>query len=156
MIRSKGQPVRSPSSTDFYKPRRILAGRLKLGDDLLPEITSLCRKNNISTGYLSIIGAVRNARLGYYNQAKRSYTGCVKFRRKLEIASCAGNISLKDGEIFVHLHIVLAGLDGKAFGGHLMPGTEVFAAEYFIMELAGKKLHRVKDPSTGLPLWSLK
>jgi len=85
---------------------------------------------------------------------KKAYTGGVELNRKLEIASCTGNISIKDGETFVHLHIVLAGRDGKAFGGHLMPGTRVFAAEYFIMDLAGKKLHRVKDPYTGLPLWS--
>ena len=137
-----------------YKPGRIFVGRLEHGDDLLGEITSLCAKNKISSGFISLIGAVENVRLGYYDQIKKAYTGCVELKRKLEIASCSGNISIKDGEIFVHAHIVLADLKGKAYGGHVMPGTRVFAAEYFIFELLGKKLHRVKDPSTGLPLWS--
>ncbi len=34
---------------------------------------------------------------------------------------------MKDGEIFVHAHITLADRKGRAYGGHLMPGTMVFA-----------------------------
>jgi len=75
--------------------------------------------------------------------------------KKLEIASCTGNISIKDGEIFVQAHITLADMEGKAFGGHLMPGTEIFAAEFFVQELIGQDLVRAKDEITGLPLWKI-
>jgi len=135
------------------KSGRLFVGRFEAGQDLLAELTEFCKKENIRLGVFNLIGAVRNAKLGYYDQQHKQYTGCVEFNNKLEITSCTGNISLKDGEIMAHAHITLADFDGKAFGGHLMPGTEIFAAEYFIQELTGAELHRGKDEITGLPLW---
>ena len=70
-----------------------------------------------------------------------------------EIVSCSGNISLKESEIFVHAHIVLADDKSQCFGGHLMPGCILFAGEYYIQELAGGKFRRKYDPETGLALW---
>ena len=64
-----------------------------------------------------------------------------------------GNISLKDDKIMAHSHITLADFDGKAFGGHLMPGVKIFAAEFYIQELLGGVLNRIQDPVTKLPLW---
>ena len=128
-------------------------GRFQAGDDLLRALHDFCNKNSIRLGTFSIIGAVTQAKLGYYNQEQKQYTGCVELNKKLEIASCTGNISLKDGEIMAHAHIVLADWEGKAYGGHLMPGTNVFAAEFNIQELTDAELKRGKDPITGLPLW---
>lgn len=136
------------------KQDRAFMGRLNAGDDLLSALNEFCKAKNIRLGVFNLIGAVRNAKLGYYDQEKKKYTGCVELDKKLEITSCTGNVSIKDNEIFVHAHITLADMDGKAFGGHLMPGTEVFAAEYFIQELTGAELIRGKDEMTGLPLWA--
>lgn len=135
------------------RPGRIFTGRFEAGDDLLDELNDFCKQNDIKLGVFNLIGAVRNAKLGYYDQEKKSYTGCVELDKKLEISSCMGNVSIKDGEIMVHAHITLADMDGRAFGGHLMPGTEIFAAEFFIQELIGAELVRGKDGKTGLPLW---
>ncbi len=135
------------------KPGRTFIGRFEAGQDLLAELNGFCKQNNIRLGVFNLIGAVRNAKLGYYDQEKKQYTGCVELNKKLEIAACMGNISIKDGEIMVHAHITLADMDGNAFGGHLMPGTEIFAAEFFIQELIGAELVRGKDGKTGLPLW---
>lgn len=134
---------------------RAFIGRFESGKDLLEELNAFCKKENIRLGVFNLIGAVRNAKLGYYDQEKKQYTGCVELNKKLEIASCTGNISIKDGEIFVHAHITLADMEGKAFGGHLMPGTEIFAAEFFVQELIGQDLVRAKDEITGLPLWKI-
>ncbi|MFH1369524.1 MAG: PPC domain-containing DNA-binding protein [Elusimicrobiota bacterium] len=132
---------------------RTFIGRFEYGDDLLESLNGFCRKRKIKAGFFNLIGAVQNAKLGYYSQSEKKYTGCVEINKKLEIASCMGNVSIKEGEIFVHAHIVLADYTGKASGGHLMPGTKVFAAEYVIQELKNGKLVRVKDSVTGLPLW---
>lgn len=132
---------------------RQIIGRFESGDDLLAALTKLCQEKKVKLGTFSIIGAVTGAKLGYYNQDEKKYTGCVELNKKLEITSCIGNISIKDGEIFPHAHITLADWEGKAYGGHLMPGTIVFAAEFFIQELKGKDLIRQRDPKTGLPLW---
>jgi hypothetical protein len=135
------------------KAKRSFMGRFNFGDDLLEKLNSFCREKEIKIGVVQVIGAVQKAKMGYYSQTEKKYTGCVELDKKLEIASCIGNVSLKDSEIFVHVHIVLADYEGKAFGGHLMPGTTVFAAEFYIQELEGTPLIRVPEPTTGLPLW---
>jgi predicted DNA-binding protein with PD1-like motif len=135
------------------KQGRTFLGRFECGDDLLNAITEFCRKNKIQLGIFNVIGAVKSAKLGYYNQDKKQYTTCIELNEKLEIASCMGNISLKDGEIIAHAHIVLGDMKGKSYGGHLMPGAKIFAAEFYVHELVGAELHRAKDAVTGLPLW---
>jgi len=132
---------------------RHFIGRFKTGSDLLGSLTSFCDKENIRLGVFTVIGAVRSAKLGYYDQALNEYTGCVEVDKTLEIASCVGNISLKDSEVFVHAHVTFADHEGNCYGGHLMPGAKVFAAEYYIEELEGKELNREHDPETGLSLW---
>ena len=132
---------------------RTFIGRFKHKSDLLDELTSFCKKENIHLGVFSVIGALDSVKLGYYKQDAQEYTEAVSLDKKLEITSCIGNISLKDSEIFVHAHITLADHDGKCYGGHLMPGARIFAAEYYIKELKGGELTRKYDPETGLSLW---
>jgi len=134
---------------------RLFIGRFKDGGDLLAELTGLCKKEGIRLGVFSVIGALTGAKLGYYKQDEKKYTDCVSLDKKLEIASCTGNISLLNSEIFVHAHIVLADHSGKTYGGHLMPGATIFAAEYYVRELKGTPLERTRDPETGLNLWKI-
>lgn len=136
------------------KEGRKFIGRFQLGEDLLSSLTVFCKRHTIRIGVFWIIGAVKNATFGYYNQDKKSYTRCIRLNKKLEITSCLGNISIKDNEIFAHVHITLTDFDGKAYGGHLMYGTEIFAAEFYIEELIGQDLIRENDLQTGLSLWS--
>ena len=55
----------------------------------------------------------------------------------------------------VHAHVTLSDEQGNAFGGHLAPGTVIFACEFVIQELAGDALTRGFDEQTGLPLWQM-
>lgn len=135
------------------KNGRSFLGRFECGDDLLSALTDFCKQNQIKMGVFNLIGAVQKAMMGYYNQEKKEYVDCINLNKKLEISACMGNISLKDNEIMVHAHITLSDYNGKTYGGHLRPGTIVFAAEFFIQELCGKQLIRGKDENTGLPLW---
>ncbi len=132
---------------------RTIMGRLHKGDDLLPTLQRICSELGISQGNLSAIGAVAGARIGYYDQTQRRYE-FLHLSRHLEILSLMGNVSLKDGEAFVHAHVVLGDESGGAFGGHLAEGTEVFACEFTIQELLTETpLRRVMDDPTGLFLW---
>ena len=137
---------------NVYKPGRKILRGLPHGGDLLGEIEDLARREKIKTGSVTVIGAVQKARVGYYDQETHDYleTG---FEEPMEISSCLGNISLKEGEIFIHAHITLAARDGKVIGGHLAPGCKIFAAECLIEELVGEELKRLPDRETGLSLW---
>jgi uncharacterized protein len=131
---------------------KVVLRRLVHGGDLLDEVTALARREGITLGTVSAIGAVRRARIGYYDQKGRSYRER-DLAEPMEICSCLGNISLKEGEVFVHAHVVLADGEGKTVGGHLCPGTIIFAAECRIEELRGSPLERGYDDETGLALW---
>jgi len=134
---------------------RVFIGRLPHHGDLLMSLTDLCRQENIRLGVFSVIGALTGARLGYYNQNTRNYIECLRLDERLEIVSATGNISLKDSQIFVHSHIILSNDQGATYGGHLVEGCMIFAAEYCIRELTGGELVRQEDSQTGLSLWPL-
>jgi len=135
--------------------RRVIIDRLPSGADLLESLTAVCREENVRFGVVTAIGAVSSDRLGYYKQDEQEYMDCLNLEKGLEIASCMGNVSLKDGEIFVHVHVTLSDEEGRCYGGHLMPGTRIFSAEYSIRELEGQPNSREYDPGTGLALWPM-
>ena len=134
------------------KREKVIIRRLPHGGDLLDELTGLARREGVRTGTVSAIGAVSRARIGFYDQAARVYRD-LDLDQPLEICSCLGNISLKDGEVFVHAHVVLADDAGETRGGHLCPGTVIFAAECRIDEIRSRQLERGYDDRTGLSLW---
>jgi len=133
---------------------KTLIGKLKHGLDLLEQLTEICRSNDIRLGRIEAIGAVKKARLGYYDQNSRRYK-TLDIDRPMEITSLIGNISLRDGEPMVHAHLTLADADGGCHGGHLQPGTIVFAAEFVIDAFEGLQLSRSYDDQTGLALWKI-
>jgi len=142
---------------------RTLIGRLKKGDDLLESLTLLCSEANVRLGKVQAIGAVSKSAVGFYLQETKEYT-TLNYDCHQEIVSLQGNISTKDGEPFVHAHLALSDSHGGLHGGHLMPGTVVFACEYIINEyisetaeikndLEDQTFSRTYDDETGLHLW---
>jgi predicted DNA-binding protein with PD1-like motif len=134
------------------KTDRILMGNLDAGRDLLEAFQDMCRTHTIRLGQLQAIGAVRKACIGYYDQLRGEYQ-YQTLDRPLEITGLIGNISLKDGQPFVHAHLTLGDKGGKAFGGHLASGTVVFACEYMIRIFKGPDFNRTFQRETGLSLW---
>jgi predicted DNA-binding protein with PD1-like motif len=131
-----------------------LVGRLEHGADLIGELTSVCMANGVGLGWVHALGALQKARLGYYDQDAREYR-FIDVDRHLEITNLVGNVSLKDGEPIIHAHVTLADDEARAFGGHLAPGTIVFACEFCIQMFDGPDLCRGFDDATGLPLWQM-
>jgi predicted DNA-binding protein with PD1-like motif len=132
---------------------RIFIGRFPSKSDLLISLTDFCRDNDVRLGVFSVIGALFSAKLGFYRQDEHRYVECLSLKKTLEITSCTGNVSLMDSKIFIHAHVTLADHEGRCYGGHLMPGAVIFAAEYNIRELKGGELKREHDQETGLCLW---
>ncbi len=136
------------------QPVRVLMGKLHHDTDLLEELTELCRQEHIHLGRVEALGAVKKAKLGYYDQGAREYC-FFELDQPLEITKLIGNISMKDGSPMVHAHITLADADGKAYGGHLASGTIVFAGEFILEVFEGPEFARGYDDETGLPLWAM-
>jgi len=127
--------------------------RLPAGEDLLESITKVFRERELRKAAFNVIGAVTGAVLAYYDSELRPYKNR-EFDGLFEIVSCSGNVSERDGEVFVHAHMVLAGENFSCVGGHLMPGTVIFAAELFGMPVPGPVPVRQYDDFTGLFLWT--
>jgi len=121
---------------------------------LLEELTNICTVRGVTLGRIEAIGAVQKACIGFYDQEEGEY----KVRtldRPLEILQLVGNVSLKDGKLFVHAHVTLADETGRSHGGHLVAGTTVFACEFVLEAFDGPTFDRRPDEDTGLPLWAL-
>lgn len=133
---------------------RAFVGRLATGTDLLAEIQRFCVEQGIRAAWVSVIGAVSHAAFGYYEQDERRYLE-LSSEFHHEITAFTGNISIRDGEPFLHAHATFASRDGNSVGGHLLPGCRVFVAEVTIREMSDVELERVPDEITGLALWPL-
>ena len=130
---------------------RCLIARLDHGIDIVSQMADLAKNEMIGTGIFSAIGALMQADLAYYDQVSHEYHK-IPIDKPVELVSCNGNISIRDGQPFVHAHASLADSEGHVWGGHLI-GGKVFAAELCIQELLGKPMVRKYDPITGLNLW---
>ncbi|WP_297436342.1 PPC domain-containing DNA-binding protein [Thermococcus sp.] len=133
----------------FSRGRNFLF-RVPEGEELLKFINEFAKKNNVLIGTVSAIGSLKNPRIGYFDEEAGEYK-VIELTGAYELVSLAGNISLKDGEPFAHIHVALGDSDGMIYGGHLVEG-EVFVAEIFIQELLGELLER-KLKENGLALW---
>ncbi len=135
-----------------YRVTRTILGQLPYGSDLYDELTAIVRRENIRLGRVQALGATTHARVAYYDQLTKTYNP-IEFPGGMEILNLHGNVSVRDGQPFVHVHILLGDAGGKVFGGHVLPGTKLFACEVFIDELDGPHLDRHPDERTGLHLW---
>ena len=126
--------------------------RLDPGEEVLSTLAGFLGREGVGSASLSGIGAVRGATLGYYESGARDYV-----RRELsgehEICSFSGSLTWRDGEPFVHAHVVLAGADFVAIGGHLFEATISATGEFWI-QTGGVKVERKLDEALGLKLIS--
>lgn len=138
-----------------YKLTKTFIGRGSFDADLLRELTEFAEKNGVRTASISVIGAIQTLGIAYYYQDSHKYENITGFENKgpFEIVSCSGNVSIKDGKPFCHVHLVAADADGHCYAGHLVEGTKIFAAEIIMQVFEGDDLVRGFDEDTKLSLW---
>jgi len=135
-----------------FSVKEVYVGLLPAGGDFLEELEKFAEKNDIQAAEVQLIGFADGAVFGYYDSETEKYIE-MKLEGKLEVISAIGNISIKDGKHFAHIHIVLGDNEKKLFGGHLLPGTKIIVSETRITVLEGNQLVRKHNPETGLYLW---
>jgi len=110
--------------------------RLNRGEEIIASIGALCEREGIMLGSVSAIGAIGEATLGYFDTNVKQYF-THQYAGIYEIANMSGNISTQDGKPYLHIHAVLAGEDGTAFGGHLSRAVVSATCEVLIRVLDG-------------------
>jgi predicted DNA-binding protein with PD1-like motif len=126
--------------------------RLERGSDMLQSLTEAANELGLEAGTVQAIGAVSELVVGYYRQDEREYQQ-IPFAEHLEIASALGNVSIRDGKPFVHMHVTATRADGTTVGGHLMEGTNVFLIEAYFRALGGPPPVRRQEEDLGLAVW---
>ena len=136
-----------------FEPASVHLVSLPTGEDLYSSLSAYAVEHSIRAASLTFLGAVRRASLRYYNQDEKRYQD-FEVNKHLEVISGTGNVSVLDGDPFLHIHAAFADAEGKALGGHVNFGTEVFAIEVTLFQLDGTAPVRQFDETTGLMLWA--
>ncbi len=135
---------------------RVVIARMKPEEDVLITAKKIADDYNIRSGSLKMIGAVSSITLGYFHVEEKVYKQFT-VDEDLEVISCIGNIArTEDGEVVVHAHMVVADVNGKCYGGHLLEGCIVSVTIELIIQEIVDTLTRKKDPEFGLQLLALK
>jgi hypothetical protein len=111
------------------------------GDEVMSGLTEFAEKNHVTSGYLTGIGGLSTATLGWGDPQKGGVK-TIPVTDKCELASLLGSISLAGGKVFVHAHAVVSFSDGSTKGGHLVdahasPFVEVFVVTTDSLPAAG-------------------
>ena len=127
--------------------------RINKGEEILTTLKKFCSDNKIFFGTVSGIGAVNRAVIGLFETSAKEYH-TTEYTGDYEVTSLLGNITTMNNEVYLHLHINLAGPDNRTIGGHLSSAFVSGTIELFI-DAIEDKLEREFDETVGLNLWKL-
>ena len=120
--------------------------------ELMEGIAAFCKAQGILCGQVSGIGAVCEATFRMYDPATKQYVDKT-FAEQMEVTNLTGNISEKDGEVYLHVHATCSRADYSCVGGHLLSARINGACELLIGSFGDTKAGRRLDPETGLNLY---
>ena len=124
------------------------------GECVNASILDIAKRNNITFGWINGIGAISDPEIGYFDVHKKEYIKKV-MSGHFELISLLGNITYKEGELFIHSHITFTDTDFRAYGGHLFD-CKIAAAGEFIIFMGEEKISRTYCDKVGLFLWDCK
>lgn len=127
--------------------------RINKGEEIISTLKEFCKVNNINLGTVQGIGAINKATFGFFNPETKEYEEKT-FSQPMEITSLLGNITVKNKEPYLHLHMNAAGKDYNTVGGHLVNAVVSLTAEITVKQSIGD-IGRKFDDNIGLNLWDI-
>ena len=136
--------------------------RIQKGEEILAALRQVCTQENIVLASVNGIGAVNDVTLGVFNSKKFVYES-TRYTGDMEIVSCMGNVTQKDGEVYLHLrngqlaylhlHMAVANATkGVVYAGHLNDAKISLTGE-FILRIIDGRVEREYSPEVGLNLF---
>ena len=121
---------------------RHAALRLKPGEDPVAALRALQRQTGAQAmALVTCVGSLTRAVIRHANRPE----GTV-YRGHYEITSLVGTID----PLAEHLHLTITDGEGRAFGGHLLPGSAVYTtAEIVVVLLEELSFARAPCPYSG-------
>lgn len=143
----------------MYKYTEVSEGKYVLSLDnhveIMAALNAFCKELDIYAGSVSGLGAVSEATFRFLDPATKQYVDKT-FSEQMEITNLTGNISIKDGEPYLHVHVTAGRRDYSCIGGHLLQARINGACELVVEDFRDGWLGRRFDPETGLNLYEFK
>jgi predicted DNA-binding protein with PD1-like motif len=137
---------------EYRKFEHTFVIRLDPGDEILTSLIQLCKKEGIRLASVTGLGAAGTIELGVYDTEKKQYYSH-EYKGLYEIASLMGSITEKDGEPYLHLHMVIGNPhNGECHSGHLGRAVISATGEIIVTEIPGS-VGRRADETVGLNLF---
>lgn len=119
--------------------------------EVAAALAQFCNDKGILAGEVYGIGAVNDVVLRFLNPATKKYED-ISFKEQMEMTNLTGNISEKDGKVYLHLHATFGRSDCSAIGGHLLTAIISGACELVVIPSA-VHLGRKFSEETGLNMY---
>ncbi|MDF2821710.1 MAG: DNA-binding protein [Clostridiales bacterium] len=119
--------------------------RLDKGDEVISSLTNICETEKIQLGMVSGLGAVDNISLGIFDTKKKEYFS-KQFSGDFEILTLTGNITCKQEDIYIHVHLTIGNvLTNEIYGGHLNNAIVSATVEVVLTVVDGKVGRKFSD-----------
>ena len=128
--------------------------RIDKGEYVNKTILDVASFYNLKFGWINGLGAIMNPELGYYDLKNKEYIKKTIIG-EFELTSLVGNLTLKEGDLFVHSHITFSDINFNAYGGHLFDCKIAVAGEFVVFR-SPTEINRIYDDEIGLYTWSCK
>jgi predicted DNA-binding protein with PD1-like motif len=127
--------------------------RVESGEHAHDAVIAVLRAEKVGYAALTGLGAVRWAKVAYWNATTREYESH-EIEGQMEVVSLVGNVTLRDGEPFIHWHISLGRRDLSILGGHFLDAIVHPNFELWLQVEAAAVQRRI-EPDSGLALMDL-
>ena len=126
--------------------------RLDRGEEVCAKLLELAELEGIRLAAVSGIGAANDVSLGVFDTETKVYHK-TRYVQDFEIGSVTGNISRKDGEPYLHLHVVIGSpLTLQCHAGHLNAAV-ISATCELVVDLIDGEVGREFSEEIGLNLY---
>ena len=136
---------------DYRKFAQGYVVRLDPGEEIVASLTALVEQENIRLGTVSALGAANDVTIGIFDTEEKKYYS-QRYQGDFEISALVGNVSRKDGEPYLHLHVTIGNpVTGAVHAGHLSSCTISATLEVFLQVWDGQVGRKFSD-TVGLNL----
>lgn len=129
---------------------RTIALVFETGDEPMEGLLDFAKREGLTSGHFTAIGAFEEATLGYFDWSQKDYIR-IQIREQVEVLSLVGDVALEGNTPKVHAHVVVGKRDGSAHGGHLLEARVRPTLEVILVQPPGH-LRRRFDARSKLAL----
>ena len=126
--------------------------RLDPGEEIVASLTRLVEQEQVQLGSVTAIGAANDVTIVIFSTQEKQYHAR-RYQGDYEISALVGNVTRKEGEPYLHLHITIGNpVTGEVHAGHLTSATISATLELFLQVWDGQVGRKFSD-QVGLNLF---